>query len=321
MDCSTIIVSYNTFDLTRAAVEAALAAAGGLAHEVIVVDNHSPDDSAARLHAACAPTQHPPTEHPHVHILANTENTGFSKANNQGAARAQGTVLFFLNPDTLAHGQAIGVLYDFLTAHPEAGAVGPHVLNLDGTDQPSTSSFPSIWRILRHHLPVGSLLRGLDHRHDAIPSTTQPVDIVNGCALALRREVFDTVGGWDASYFMYAEEAELCYALRQAGYTNYFVRAAQITHYGGASTQDTYAAQQLVQQRSTLQFLRRHHSSWFVVWYRMTGVLGFGLRALLFPLLERLRPERASAYRRRGQAAAALFRWFLHPALTEKEKG
>ncbi len=306
MDCSTIIVSYNTFDLTRAAVEAALAAAGDLAHEVIVVDNDSPDDSAARLRAAF-----PEAENPRVHIIANTENAGFSKANNQGAARAQGTVLFFLNPDTLAHNHAIRTLYDFLTTHPDAGAIGPHVLNADGTDQPSTSSFPTTRRILRHHLPLGSLLRGKDRRDDAIPSTTQPVDIVNGCALALRREAFDAVGGWDASYFMYTEEAELCYALQQAGYTNYFVRAAQITHYGGASTQDTYAAQQLVQQRSALQFLRRHHSRWFVAWYRATGALGFGLRAVLFPLLARLRPERAAAYRKRGQAAAALFGWFF----------
>ena len=306
MNCSTIIVSYNTFDLTRAAVEAAQAAAGDLAHEVIVVDNHSPDESAARLRVAF-----PEAEHPHIHILANAENAGFSKANNQGAARAQGTVLFFLNPDTLAHDQAIRTLYDFLTTHPEAGAVGPHVLNADGTDQPSTSPFPTMRRILRHHLPLGSLLRGKDRRDDVIPSATRPVDIVNGCALALRREAFDAVGGWDESYFMYAEETELCFALRQAGYTTYFVRAAQITHYGGASTQDTYAAQQIVQQRSALQFLRRHHSRWFVAWYRITGVLGFGLRAVLFPMLARLRPTRASAYRQRGEAAAALFRWFL----------
>ena len=306
MDCSTIIVSYNTFALTRAAVETALAAADGLAHEVIVVDNHSPDDSAARLRTAF-----PATEHPNIHILANTENAGFSKANNQGAARAQGTVLFFLNPDTLAHGQTVRTLFDFLTSHPEAGAAGPHVLNADGTDQPSTASFMTVRGILRHHLPVGSLLRGKDRRQDVIPSTTQPVDIVNGCALALRREAFDAVGGWDTSYFMYAEEAELCYALRQAGYTNYFVREAQITHYGGASTEDRYAAQQIVQQRSALQFLRRHHGRWFVGWYRLTGVLGFGFRALLFPLLRRLRPQHAAAYRRRGQAATTLFRWFL----------
>ena len=306
MDCSTIIVSYNTFDLTRAAVEAAVAAAGDLTHEVIVVDNLSPDDSAARLRAAF-----PPSEHSNIHIIANTENAGFSKANNQGAARAQGTVLFFLNPDTLAHGQTIRTLFDFLTTHAEAGAAGPHVLNPDGTDQPSTASFLTARGILRHHLPIGSLLRGKDRRQDVIPPTTQPVDIVNGCALALRREAFDAVGGWDASYFMYAEEAELCYALQQAGYTNYFVRAAQITHYGGASTEDRYAAQQIVQQRSALQFLRRHHARWFIGWYRLTGVLGFGLRALVFPLLRRLRPQRAAAYQQRGDAASALFRWFL----------
>ena len=308
MDCSTIIVSYNTFDLTREAVATALAAAGGLAHEVIVVDNNSPDDSAARLRAAF-----PEATHPTVHVVANAENAGFGKANNQGAALARGNVLFFLNPDTVVHGQAIGTLYAFLTAHPDAGAVGPRVFNPDGTDQLSTSSFLTARRILAHHLPVGSLLRGKDRRQDAIPTTTQSVDIVKGCALALRRAAFDAAGGWDESFFMYSEEAALCLALREAGFTNYYVREAEITHYGGVSTWDNYAEQQVVQQRSALQFLRRHHSAGLVAFYRITGVLGFGLRAALFPLLTRLRPHNASDYRRRGQAASALFRWFLHP--------
>ena len=306
MDCSTIIVSYNTFDLTREAVATALRAADGLAHEVIVVDNNSPDDSAARLREAF-----PEATHPTVHVVANAENAGFGKANNQGAALARSDVLFFLNPDTVVHGPAIRTLYDFLAAHPDAGAVGPRVFNPDGTDQPSTSSFLTARRILRHHLPVGALLRGQERRQDAIPPTSQPVDIVKGCALALRRAAFDAVGGWDESYFMYSEEAELCFALREAGYTNYFVRDAEITHYGGVSTQDNYAAQQVVQQRSALYFLHRHHSAGLVGLYRITGALGFGLRALTFPLLRRLRPQNASDYRRRGQAAAALFRWFL----------
>ncbi len=306
MDCSTIIVSYNTFALTREAVETALAAAPGLAHEVIVVDNHSPDESAARLRAAF-----PEAAHPNVHVVANAENAGFGKANNQGAALAQGDVLFFLNPDTVVHGQAIGTLYDFLTAHPDAGAIGPRVFNPDGTDQPSTSFFLTAWRMLRHHLPVGSLLRGQDRRQDAIPPTSQPVDIIKGCALALRRAAFDAVGGWDESYFMYSEEAELCFALQEAGFTNYFVREAEIIHYGGVSSWDHYAEQQVVQQRSALYFLRRHHSAGLIVFYRITGLLGFGLRALLFPILTRLRPQAAPDYRRRGQAAAVLFRWFL----------
>ena len=308
MNCSTIIVSYNTFDLTRESVETALAAADGLAHEVIVVDNHSPDESAARLRAAF-----PEAAHPNVHVVANAENAGFGKANNQGAALARGDVLFFLNPDTVVHDQAIRVLYDFLRVHPEAGAIGPRVLNPDGTDQPSTSSFLTAWRILRHHLPVGALLRGKDRRQDVIPPTSQPVDIVKGCALALHRAAFDAVGGWDETYFMYSEEAELCHALREAGATNYFVREAAITHYGGVSSWQNYAAQQVVQQRSALHFLRRHHNAGLVAFYRITGALGFGLRALLFPILTRLRPQHASDYRRRGQAAATIFRWFLRP--------
>lgn len=308
MDCSTIIVSYNTFALTQEAVRSALAAAEGLAQEVVVVDNASPDDSAARLRQAF-----PADQFPQVHLLANAKNTGFSAANNQGARQATGAVLFFLNPDTLVHGQAIRILYDFLRHHPEAGAVGPHVLNADGSDQASTFRFISAREIIRQHLPLTSLLRGADYRLDPIPAQTTPVDVVKGCALALRREVFDAVGGWDESYFMYSEEVELCHALAHRGYRNYFVREAQITHYGGASSMERYAEQQIVQQRSHLQFLRRH-GRYDLLWLnRLMGLLGFGARVLLFHLLTQLRPERALDYQRRGAAARTLLRWYISP--------
>lgn len=306
MNCSTIIVSYNTFELTRDAVETALGAAEGLDHEVIVVDNASPDDSAERLRASF-----PEDAYPTVHVVHNEENVGFSRANNQGAAIAEGEVLFFLNPDTVVRGRAIRVLYDFLQDHPEAGAVGPRVRNDDGTDQPSTFPFVTAREIVRQHLPVGALLRGRDRREDPIPTETGPVDVVKGCALALRREVFEQAGGWDESYFMYAEEVELCYALSRMGYANYYVREAEIVHYGGASSMDQYAEQQIVHQRSVVQFLRRHHGTPLLVLYRVTGALGFGARAVIFPVLARLHPEAASQYRRRGDAAATLFRWFL----------
>lgn len=306
MHCSTIIVSYNTFDLTREAITTALAAADGLESEVIVVDNNSPDDSARRLREAFAPAAFP-----NVHVVANQDNAGFSKANNQGAAMAQGEILFFLNPDTIVHGQAIRILYDFLMAHPEAGAIGPHVVNEDGTDQRSTSSLFSVMDMVRHHLPVRALWQGLDQHQDYLLDQTQPAEILHGCAMALRRTVFDEVGGWDEAYFMYSEERELCSTLIQAGYTNYYVHEAQITHYGGASTWENYAEQQIVQHQSALQYLKRHHSPLILVLNRVTGTLGFGLRMLIFRMLAHRHPEAAPDYRRRGKAAARIFRWFL----------
>lgn len=305
MDCSTIIVSYNTFELTREAVRTALDSAAELSHEVIIVDNHSSDQSDIRLRTAF-----PIESFPNVQIIVNDENVGFARANNQGAGLAKGRVLFFLNPDTVVHGQAIPILCDFLMAHPEAGAIGPHVQNLDGTDQRSTRSLWTASRILFYHFPIEALIHRLNPTRKN-GSTVMAVDIVKGCALAIRRTTFDEVGGWDESYFLYSEETELCFSLLRNGYTNYYVPTATIMHLGGASSWEHYASQQVVHQRSVLQFLRRHHGPALVTLNRISGTIGYGIRASIFPLLAAIIPRQASEYRRRAQAAATLFRWFL----------
>lgn len=307
MDCSTIIVSYNTYALTREAIEAALAAASGMEHEVIVVDNASPDGSAERLR-----TDFPEERFPNVTVIAARENAGFAAANNRGAAVARGRILYFLNSDTIARRDSTRILCSFLQAHPEAGAVGPRVFNADGTDQASTAEFPSAGRLLRYHLPVLDALRGRDRRRDAVPETTGPVDIVKGCALAMTQQAFDEVGGWDESYFLYAEETELCHQLARRGYTNYVVREAEIVHLGGASAAtDDYVKHQLLNARSAAVFMRRHRPAAEVFLDRAAGAVGFGVRALVFRLLALRRTESAESYRLRGRAASALWRWFL----------
>lgn len=306
MDISTIIVSYNTFDLTREAIRSALLAADGLDHEVIVVDNDSPDQSYSRLRDAF-----PNETYPNVQLIASTSNLGFSKANNLGAELARGDVLFFLNPDTIVHENAISTIHDFVLSHPEAGAVGPRVLNTDGTVQRSTSPLPSVANMIQYHLPIGALFNGFDQNKYQTPTKTGEAEIINGCALAIRSSVFHDVGQWDEAYFMYSEETELCGVLIRKGYTNYFVHEAVISHYGGASTWDNYAEQQVVQQRSTLQYLRRHHRPLHIALHRVTGAIGFGARVVAFRVLQRLDRNGSTDFKRRGDAASRLFGWFL----------
>ncbi len=300
MDCSTIIVSYNTFDFTREAVRSALHSATGLAHEVIVVDNASPDESARRLREAL-----PPITHPNVHVIANPDNRGFSAANNQGAAHARGRVLFFLNPDTVVHADTIPQLVALLDTRPDVGAAGPRVFNADGTDQRSVYPFHTAAELLRQYLPA------LRFTRERYPKQSGPVDVVKGCALALRRDAFDAVGGWDEAYFMYSEETELCWQLHARGLRSYFLREAVITHYGGAASRERYVEQQVMGLRSTLYFLRRHGSPAIVAVNRAAGTVGFAVRAVAFHALAALRPTRAEDYRLRGRAASAVWRWFL----------
>lgn len=304
MDISTIIVSYNTFDLTREAILTALNSGerSGLQHEVVVVDNASPDRSGPHLAEAFA-------NDARVTVICNKDNPGFSAANNQGAAHSTGRHLFFLNPDTRTLGDALGRLVAYLDAHPGAGAVGPRVLNADGTDQPSVGFFPTAARLFRHYLPLLDGLLGHGARQDTVLGASAPVEVVKGCALALRRDAFEAVGGWDERIFMYAEEDELCLRLARAGRPAFFLREAEIVHLGGQSTADRYAEQQIVVQRSYAAFLQAHFPH-LVSLDRLLGALGFGLRWLVYTRWGRALGSDVRLDQRRD-AAKRLFRWYL----------
>lgn len=303
MDVSTVIVSYNTFDYTRNAVRTSLRSADGLTHEVVVVDNASPDRSAERLREEF-------DGEASVCVLDSGGNVGFSAANNLGARHASGRVLHFLNPDTLVHDAATTRLVRFLDAHPEVGAAGPLVLNADGSVQPSVIAFPTPRELLRHYLPLGDAIRLRDRRTDPMPTQTQCVDAVKGCALAIRRDAFNAIGGWDESTFMYTEEVEMCWRLREHGMTTVFLPEAVVTHFGGVASRERYTEQQVLERQSVLHFLRRRGSRGTIVANRIGGILGFGGRAVLFAALARLRPGQSGDYVLRGEAARTLFRWF-----------
>ena len=305
MHVSTIIVSYNTFDLTVTAIESAIDASPEIQHEIIVVDNNSPDRSGPRLQE-----RFNSPDYTAVTIIVLERNSGFSAANNVGATHAKGDVLFFLNPDTIVHSGAISEIHSFLIRHPEVGALGPYVLNPDGSDQESVGSFVSLRSLLRLLIPTSAMFQKGFAKKTVLPASTSEVDIVKGCAIAMRREVYDQIGGWDESYFLYAEERELCFAARERGYQNYFLRSASIVHIGGASTsRENYADQQVIQQRSSLQFMKRHHGRLMVNMNRALGILGFGLRASIFPILKLLTGH--SHYDIRGKAAQQLLRWYV----------
>ncbi len=300
MDCSIIIVSYNTFDITKEAVRTAALSASALDYEIVVVDNASPDNSGPRLKKEFEDHEH------RVRVIENPENVGFAAANNIGAKNSSGRNLFFLNPDTIVHGEAVVVLSRFLDEHAEAGAIGPLILNADGSRQASNFRRLSFPTILNHHLRIPSFPT-IENR---LPQDIAEVEIVYGAALAITRQAYEAIGGWDETYFMYCEENEMCYALVKAGYVNYFIPTAAITHYGGASSLDRYSDQMILHNRTLLTFMKRHHSVGLRVFHRLTGFLGFAARVPAFKVLELLRPETRDSYKRRRLAAWELAKWF-----------
>ncbi len=264
MDLSVIIVSWNVRDLLRQCLASVVIqvrdnlAAGGwrLATECIVVDNASSDGTDEMLRA----------EFPDVRVIANSENVGFARGNNQALAVAQGRYLFLLNPDTELRPGALQTLIDYGDAQPRAGIIGPQLFYGDGAPQSSRRRFPTLATAflestkLQEWFPRNRVLTRY-YMLDTPDDATQEVDWINGSAMFVRREVYDQIGGLDESFFMYSEELDWCYRAKQAGWRIVYLPTAQVTHYEGKSSEQVIAARDIRFHSSKIRFFRKYRGA------------------------------------------------------------
>lgn len=260
MDLSIIVVSYNTRDLTLAALTAALRSleASELAYQVIVVDNASPDGSAEAVRQAF----------PHVTLIANEENRGFAAANNQGIAAGTGRHVVLLNPDTEVLDDALAQLVRFLDKHPNAGACGPSLVYADGSFQHNAFRFPGLAQTFLDFFPLHwrimeSRLNGRYPRSRYARGRPFPIDHPLGACLMVRRAVVDQVGTLDEGYFMYSEEIDWCRRVKEAGWGITCVSQARVVHHAGQSTRQFRDAMFVALWRSRLRYFDKYHGPAF----------------------------------------------------------
>ncbi len=225
MDLSIVIVSYNTCGMLRDCLNALPAATKGLVTETFVVDNNSPDGSAAMVAA----------EFPHIHLTASTENNGFTRGNNMALRHVVGRNVLLLNPDTEAAPHSLTLLARYLDTHPDVGAVGPKLLNTDGSLQPSGIPLPTPWRDFLGHTGLWRLRPGLSARmwqygREDFEQEWE-TDSVTGACLMTRKAVLDEVGLLEEAFFMFYEEVELCWRIRRAGLKVVFLPQSQVVHH------------------------------------------------------------------------------------------
>lgn len=267
---SIIIVNWNSADFVRKCLASVYANTRGINFEVLVVDNASFDACEKIIQS----------EFPAVRFIQSGENLGFARANNLAFAYATGRILLFLNPDTELVGKAIVHLLTCFEVMPDAGVVGPKLLNTDLSIQTScVRSFPSILnRVLdcehlRGKFPNSSLWGNrvlLETRPDAVP-----VEAISGACLMIRRSVFETVGHFNPGYFMYAEDTDLCYKVQMAGWKNYYVGEATVIHHGGQSSNSQTESQfsSLMMKESSFKFLLVHRGFLYASVYRLAMAL------------------------------------------------
>jgi len=233
MKLSVIIVNYNVKYFLEQCLNSVLASKINFDYETIIVDNNSTDNSLEYLK--------PRFTQSNIYFIANKDNPGFSKANNQAIQQAKGEYILLLNPDTVLEENVLSDVCNFLDNHSDAGAAG--VKTIDGTGKflaESKRGFPTPWASfcklsgLESLFPKSKIfgkysLKYLDENR------LHKVPILVGSFMMIRKSVLDKIGLLDETFFMYGEDIDLSFRIIQAGYNNYYL-PKKIIHYKGEST-------------------------------------------------------------------------------------
>lgn len=254
MKLSVIIVNYNVRFFLQQCLQSVSDAAIGMDVEVFVVDNASTDGSVEMVKKLF----------PDVRLIANADNKGFSKANNQAIRQSNGQYILLLNPDTVVESDTFRKTCGFMDAHPDAGGLGVYMIDGRGNYLPESKRglptpavafykisglsalFPKSRTFGRYHL--GFLEK----------EKTNAVEVLSGAFMLLRKSALEKTGLLDEDYFMYGEDIDLSYRITRAGYRNYYFPETRIIHYKGESTKKSSVNYVFVFYKAMVIFARKH---------------------------------------------------------------
>jgi GT2 family glycosyltransferase len=232
---SIIVVSFNTVVHTKRCIDHIYNANLPFAYEIIVVDNASDDGTVELIEST----------YPRIFLLKNSANLMYAKANNQGIAVSQGKYLLLLNSDAFVYPETINSLVEFMVNHRASAAVGPKVLNIDGSLQskghPRQSIASTILSVTGLLKPFRSpqLLRKYLPYYYWNENETRKVGWIDGCCMLLKRSVVEEIGGLNEASHFYGEEPEWCFRAWKAGYEVWYNPKSSIAHIGRASTTES----------------------------------------------------------------------------------
>jgi len=254
MKLSVIIVNYNVRAYLEQCLRTVFEALKGVDGDVFVVDNQSTDGSVEMVRE----------KFPQVKLIANTENVGFSRANNQAIRESAAEYVLLLNPDTVVGEDVFHKVVAFLDAHPKAGGLG--VKMIDGTGQflpESKRGLPTpavaFYKIIGlTRLFPKSKVFGRYHLGHLPENQAAPIEILSGACMFLRKKTLDEVGLLDESFFMYGEDIDLSYRITMGGYENWYLPEARIIHYKGESTKKSTVNYVFVFYNAMAIFAKKH---------------------------------------------------------------
>ena len=273
LDLSIVILNFRAKDKLRVALTSVFASQTKYSYEVFVVDNDSQDGSAEMVES----------EFPNVKLIRNPNN-GFSKGNNVAIRQAAGRLILTLNPDTKLEPSVLEECINYLDAHTDIGALGCKLIKADGTlDKACRRSFPdplnSFFRLsgLALLFPKSKTLAAYNLSYLSEDQETD-VDSLTGAFMLMPKKVLDEVGLFDEEFFMYGEDLDLCYRIKQAGYRVFYYPKVITHHYKGQSSKKTPRIALLNFHRAMWIFYHKHYSEYNFFLFNWLVFAGIWLR-------------------------------------------
>jgi len=274
MEISIIIVNWNTKTLLADCIESVYTSPPEGEFDIWVVDNSSIDDSSDMVRE----------RFPEVNLIDNEENIGFARANNQALRKCKGKYVLLLNPDTVVKTGAIAEMADFLDHTPEAGMAGAQLINPDGSLQTSAFPLPTLFREFWRMFHLDYLINVANYPMEEWRlDSAREVDTLLGACMLIRREALDQFGLFDADYFIYSEEVDLCARLKESGWHLYWVPDAVVVHYGAQSTQQVAEEMFIRLYEGKIIYFRKHRTRITVIAYKLILILATISRLILTP--------------------------------------
>ncbi|GLC87875.1 glycosyltransferase family 2 protein [Lysinibacillus piscis] len=288
MDLSIVIVNYNTKKLTSDCIQSVIDSKMDFLYEIFVVDNASSDGSVEVLQR----------DFPDVHVIANTENVGFSKANNQAIKVSSGRYVLLLNSDTIVQKNTLSTIKEYMEQHQMVGAAGCEVNLPDGSlDKACHRGFPT---------PEASFyyMMGLAKRYPESPKYNSyhqsymnmqeihDIDCLVGAFVMVRREAIEQVGLLDEEFFMYGEDIDWCYRIKEAGWRIVYNPTTSIIHYKGASSRRKPFKIVYEFHRAMYLFHKKHYAKKYNGIINLLVYLGIALKLGLSAVINLLKKGR-----------------------------
>ena len=254
MDLSVVIVNYQTFELTKNTINSILKYTYPFSYEIIVVDNASSDDSLSKLQEYFEDN---------VTFIASKENNGFAAGNNQALEIAAGKYVLLLNSDTIVWENTLENIYNYMEKHTDVGAAGCRVLLENGElDKACKRSFPNVknsfFRLF--HIPTNS--SDDNYNLDNLPDgEIYEIGCLTGAFMFIRKDALDEIGFLDETFFMYGEDIDLCYRIKQANWKIIYYGESRITHLKGASSKKQKSKLIYEFYRAMYIYYKKHHAS------------------------------------------------------------